>query len=60
MSRTIRMLLAGAALAGVVAPLSAASAGPEPFCRFYWGDPLVTTSSDFPVQVEVRRLAYAC
>lgn len=60
MSRTIRLLVAGAALAGVVAPLSTASADPEPVCRFYWGEPLLTTTPGFPVQVVVYRPAYAC
>ncbi len=62
MSRTIRLLLAGVALAGVAAPLTSASAEPivRPLCRFYWGDPLLTTSSNFPVQATVYNLEYAC
>jgi hypothetical protein len=36
MSRTIRLALAAVAVAGAVAPLSAASAEPQgPFCKLY-------------------------
>jgi hypothetical protein len=62
-SRTIRLTMAAVALATVAAPAVSASATPpppRPICTMYWGEPILTTSSDFPVQFTVYRPEWAC
>lgn len=61
MSRTIRLILATASLAAVAIPVSA-SAEPivRPFCQLRQGDPIATTSSDFPVQFTVYSYYWVC
>ena len=63
MSRTLRLAAVAVAIAGVVAPLSAASASPDPLCKLYWYEKPsveVNPGSENPVTVNPGRAGWVC
>lgn len=60
MSRTIRLVLAAAALTAFV-PAASASADPDPLCRMHWEKPTVWYDENgLPQHVVVERPYWVC